>query len=99
MISTLAWIVWGIAAMVVLFLFMNYLSCRRTGDSHFFGLPALVLAIGLIVTVIFPISKFHLLWIALLGVIWPIVLMQRRIKAAEKKSEEKNREGRESNSK
>ena len=85
MITTIAWIVWGVVALIAIF---NILQCilfsasahahssYDRGGSLLFGFPTLILSTGLILTVVFPISKFHLLWFAPLGMLAPIFRME-----------------------
>ena len=88
MIATIAWVLWGIVAVMALVFFIIYISGRDSGRHQFFGLPTLIWVVGLALTVIYPISKFHLLWIAPLGAISPFVIMQWRLRLVHKMSAE-----------
>jgi hypothetical protein len=88
MITTIGWIVWGIVAVIAVFYLLQYvLFCTaarahgsRDGGGHqFFGLPALILSIGLLLTALGPISKFHLLWFAPFGTFVPFFIVQWRL--------------------
>ena len=84
-IAAIAWIVWGIVAVLALHLILQFIlfrttthiqsSCDRGGD-HFFGLSALILLTALLLTAVLPISKFHLLWSAPLGMLSPFFRME-----------------------
>ncbi|HEY1662398.1 MAG TPA: hypothetical protein VGI03_08265 [Verrucomicrobiae bacterium] len=92
MITMIAWALWGFVAVEALFLATNWISCQKTGDSQFFGIPALILAIALIMTGLLPISKFHLLWITPLAAIIPVTIMQWRFRLLIKSWGKKHRE-------
>jgi hypothetical protein len=78
MLLTIAgWLLWGLIALFSVGLLF---SGNRDGGVRFMSrTQGLLLALGLVATVAFPISKFHLLWIFPVAFVTPMVIMQVRV--------------------
>jgi len=72
-----SWTLWGLTSLVC----AGLLLCgHRDGGVRFMlRMQGLVLALGLLATVAFPVSKFHLLWIFPVAFVTPMVAMQIRV--------------------
>src|SRR5687768_5303516 len=71
------WILWGLIALLSIGLLFS--GNRDSGMRFMLRTQGLVLAIGLAITLAFPISKFHLLWIFPVAFVTPMVILQFRV--------------------
>jgi hypothetical protein len=79
MISTIAWILWVLVALNALCWLVFSLVRGDVGGRWLFRVQGLIWLVGVVVTAVFPISKFHLAWIFPLGAIAPFAIMKWRM--------------------
>ena len=79
-------ILWGGVAVYALAFLLN--SNPDGGVRYMMRTHGVVLAIGLAVTLLFPVSKFHLLWVIPIALVMPIFLMSARAAGAERRFKE-----------
>jgi hypothetical protein len=71
----LGWIVWCLVAVVALFLMSG---SSYPGVGYIMRIQGFVLVIGLVVTLLTPVSKLHLLWVVPLAFVAPKFVVQNR---------------------
>jgi len=79
MITTIAWILWGLLALNTLYWLITSFLPGDAGGRWLFRVQGLIWLAGLILTAALPFSKFHLIWIYLLGAMAPYAIMQWRM--------------------
>lgn len=76
-IEILGWIIWGVAALFgVGFLMMR--NKKEAWVQSALRQQGMILLAGVVITLLFPVSKFHLLWVAVLSFYGPMYLMKRK---------------------
>ena len=79
MITTIGWTVWVLVALNALCWLVVSLVRGDPGGRWLYRMQALIWLIGVVVTAALPVSKFHLLWVFLVGAIAPFAIMQWRM--------------------
>lgn len=82
------WILWCIVALISLCFIVHYDkdNCVR----YMMRMNGVALAIGLVMTALLPISKFHLLWVVPLSPVLTMLAMQHRINRARSRALTRN---------
>jgi len=62
MIAVFGWVIWAITCVILVSFILATLSTRNSGPHNNHLRYCLLLVLGLIITILMPISKLHLLW-------------------------------------
>ena len=71
------WIIWGLVALIALGCILS--ANRDLGVRFMMRVQGVVLALGVVATAVFPVSKFHLLWVFPVAFIIPMIIMSARV--------------------
>ncbi|MFH1909645.1 MAG: hypothetical protein ABIJ72_00420 [bacterium] len=88
-LNVIEWFIWGIVALFAVSYLLNNNS--DGGVRYMMRIQSLVLIIGLILTFSY-ISKFHLIWIAVVAFVAPMIVMQLRMGRGMKQFEKQIKE-------